>query len=117
MVLKLDVNSVRAATERSDLCYLIFLRHLIRSRTCMQSQIIFFSPIRPTFLHAFTSCSELPSNRSNMDPTNLHIKLARNYQIKVCRLYNSTMYSRVQRLNYGSGKYYTSRSSISREDS
>ena len=38
---------------RSNLCYLIYLRHLIK-------------PKRPFFLHACATCSELPSDISNM---------------------------------------------------
>ena len=49
----------------SNLCYLICLRHLIRSRA--DKNRIFFAPIRPIFLHACATCSELPSNISSME--------------------------------------------------
>ena len=59
----LDGNSEIGAQVRSNLYYLICLRRLNSSG---QSQIGFFSLKRPIFLHACTTCSELPSNISTM---------------------------------------------------
>ena len=60
MVLILDGNSEIGAHVWSNLCYLICLRHLIRSKTV--TNLIF-----PIFLHACATCSKLPSDISNMD--------------------------------------------------
>ena len=48
---------------RSNLCYLICYGHLIRSRA-VTNRISFQK--RPIFVHAFATCSELPSNQSTM---------------------------------------------------
>ena len=90
MVLILDGNSEIDAHGRSDLCYLICVRQLTRSRAVTnqqkslkyeqrnlyiinffnrdreQSQIRYFYPKRPIFLHACATCFELPSNISTM---------------------------------------------------
>ena len=52
-------------TQKSvrNLCYLICLRHLIRSRAVTTKK---FSLKRPIFLNACATCSELPSNISKM---------------------------------------------------
>ena len=60
MVLILDGYSEIGAQVRSDLGYLICLRHLFKSRTVTnlkESHI---------FLHTCAKCSELPSNISTM---------------------------------------------------
>ena len=57
MVLILDGNTKMGVSARSNLCYLICVRHLNRSREN-------FSPKRPVFLHACGTYSELPSNIS-----------------------------------------------------
>ena len=63
MVLKLDGKSeIGAHHVRSNLCYLICLRHLIRSRAVTD----LFSPKRSIFLHACATRSELPSNISSL---------------------------------------------------
>ena len=51
------------AHVRSNLCYLICLRHLLRSRAVMNR---IFSPKRPMFVHACATSSELPSNISTV---------------------------------------------------
>ena len=63
MVLIFDGNSEIGAFVRSDLCYMNCLRHLIRSRA-VTSRIFFFK--MPTFSHACSSCSTLPSIISTM---------------------------------------------------
>ena len=65
MVLTSCGNSEIGAHVKNNICCLIFLMHLIRSRAVTNR--IFFSPIRPIFLHACTKCSELPSYISTMD--------------------------------------------------
>ena len=52
MVLVLDCQSEIGALVRSDLAYLICLRHLLRSRTVANQ----------FFLYTCATCSELPSN-------------------------------------------------------
>ena len=64
MVLILDGKLETGAHVWSNICYLICLRHLIRSRE--HSQIGFFSAKTPIFLHACTTCSELSFNISTM---------------------------------------------------
>ena len=56
MVLILDGNSEIEAHVRSNSCYLIYLRHWIRSRA-VQKLIFFINE-----LHACAICSELPFN-------------------------------------------------------
>ena len=64
MVLILDGNSmVIDERVRSNLCYLICLRHLIRSREVTNP--IIFRKIR-IFHHTCAICSELPSNVRTM---------------------------------------------------
>ena len=58
-VLVFDGNSEVSAHVRSNFFYLNCLDR-------EQSQIVFFSLKRPTFLHACTTCSKLPSNISTM---------------------------------------------------
>ena len=53
----LDCKSDIGAHVKSNLCYLISLRHLIRSRTVRKS---FF------FLHSCTKCAEVPAYISTM---------------------------------------------------
>ena len=60
-------NSEIGAHARKNLFYLIGLRHLIRLRVV--SNRFFLSPKRPIFLHACTTCSELPYNISRMKLT------------------------------------------------
>ena len=60
MVVILDCISEKGAQERSNLYYLICLRHLIRSRAV--TNWLFFSPKRPICLHAWATYSILPSN-------------------------------------------------------
>ena len=62
MVLLLDGNSKIGAPVRSNLCYLICLRHLIRSVTV--ANLIVFLQIRHIFLHTCAACSELPCKAS-----------------------------------------------------
>ena len=64
MVLILDGNSEIGSHVRSNLCCLICLRHLIRSRTLTNR--IFFSQKITICFHACATCYELPSNISNM---------------------------------------------------
>ena len=64
MVFMLDVNSKIGAHIWSNLCYSIFVRHLITSNAVTNR---IFSPKRPIFLHACAACSELPSNISTMN--------------------------------------------------
>ena len=73
MVFIWDGNSEIGAHFRSILCYLICLRHLIWSRAVTNRG--FFSPKSPIFLHAWATCSNLPSNTSVMCNTNrvLHL--------------------------------------------
>ena len=63
MELILDGNPEVGAQVRNILCYLICLRHLIRSRAVTNW---IFSPKRPFYLHAFATYSELPSNICTM---------------------------------------------------
>ena len=63
VVLILDGNSEIGGQVRSNLCYLICLRHLIRSE---QSHIGFLFRKKDTDLHDCAACSELPSNISSM---------------------------------------------------
>ena len=60
MELILDGNSEIGAHVRSNLCYLIFLRHLLRSRT------VTIVSEKTTFLYAGATCFELPSNTRTM---------------------------------------------------
>jgi len=60
MVLILDGNSEMGAHVRSNLCYLISFRHLIRLREYVFIRKGFF------FVHTCTVCSEFPSNFSTM---------------------------------------------------
>ena len=60
MVLILDGNFELAAHVRSNLCYLICLRHLIRSKA-VKNRIVFLRKK----LHAY-ECTEVPSNISTM---------------------------------------------------
>ena len=64
---KLDGNLEIGAQVRSNLCDLIFLTHLIRSRADTNR---IFSPKRPIFLNACATCSELPTNISTMQNPN-----------------------------------------------
>ena len=57
MVLILDGNSEMGVHVRINICYLICLRHLIRSRA---TQIGLFPPKIPIFLDVWAACSELP---------------------------------------------------------
>ena len=59
MVLILDGTSEVGAPVRSNLCYFICLRHLIKSRA-VTNQIFFSS--KTFFLHACAKRSKLPSN-------------------------------------------------------
>ena len=59
MVLILDGNLETGAQIRSNVCYLICLRHLIRSRAVTNR--VYLTPKEPIFL-----CSELPSDISTM---------------------------------------------------
>ena len=58
MVYILDGNSAIGAHIRSNLCSLIGLRHLIRSRAVTNPT---FYPKTPIFLHTCASYSEIPS--------------------------------------------------------
>ena len=86
MVLILDGNSEIVAHVRSKHCYLICLRHLIRSRTVTNR--IVFSPKRRIFLHACATCSELPSTLSPMPYTR---------QAKVTKSHESLMWRQINR--------------------
>ena len=57
-------NSEVGAHMKSNLCYLICLRYLIRSRAVLNRLI--FSPKIPIFLHACVWCSELLSSIRSM---------------------------------------------------
>ena len=63
MVPLLDGNLEIGAYIRNNLSYLICSMHLIRSRVV--TNLIFFSPKRPVFLHACALNSELPSDINN----------------------------------------------------
>ena len=63
MVLILDGNSEKGLHFRSNFCYLICFRHMIRSRAI--KSLIFFQK-RLTFLHTCATCSKLPSEISTM---------------------------------------------------
>ena len=63
MLLILDGNSDIGAHVRSNLCYMIFVRHFIRSRAIINA--IFFY-LNHFFLHARAICSELPSDLRTM---------------------------------------------------
>ena len=65
MVLTLDGISDIGAHVRRNLCYLICLRLLIRSRVVTNR---FFSPKICIFLYARASFTDLPSNISSMGP-------------------------------------------------
>ena len=60
---KFDGTSKVGANVRCNLCYLICLRHLMRARVVTNQT---FSPNKPTFLHAFSTCSDLPYDISTM---------------------------------------------------
>ena len=60
MALMLDGNSVIGACVRSNLCYLICLRHLLWSRAVTNWFFIII------LLHTRATCSELQSNMSSM---------------------------------------------------
>ena len=62
-VLILDGNSARGGHVRSDVCYLICLRHLFRLGT--HTNMIFFQK-NSVFLYMCATRSELPSNISTM---------------------------------------------------
>ena len=68
MVLIWNGNCEIGAQVRGSICYLICLRHLIRSRTVTNP---FFYPKRPIFLHACAKSSEWPSYICTMVTTNL----------------------------------------------
>ena len=67
MVLILDCNSEIDAQVWSNLCCLICLRHLIRSR--LGTNRFFESEKSPIFLHACASCFGLPSTMYMYDYT------------------------------------------------
>ena len=64
MVLRLDGNSERGAHARSNLCHLIYSRHLIRSRAVTNR--IFFNLKRPIFIHLCATSSDR-YHKSTMD--------------------------------------------------
>ena len=64
MILILDGNLEIGAHARNNLCYLIFLTHLIRSQA-VKNRII-FAPKGSISLYACAKCSELPSNMNSM---------------------------------------------------
>ena len=68
MALIIHGSSELGAHVRSNLCYLICLGHLIKSRA-FKNRI--FSLKRPIFFHACATCSELPFNNSTMFLTDL----------------------------------------------
>ena len=68
MVLKLDGDSEIGAQVRINLCYLICLRHLIRSRAVTNR---IFSTKSLIFLHACATRSRLPSNTSAMGESDI----------------------------------------------
>ena len=74
MVLISDVNSEIGAHLRSNLCYLICLRDLIRSRAVSY------------FLHASPTCSELPSNMSTMPNLFIFIDLIGRLIMLLCSI-------------------------------
>ena len=63
----IDGKSEIGVQLRRNICYLVSLRHLIRSRAV--TNLILFSPLRPIFLHACATCSELPSDIGTMHQT------------------------------------------------
>ena len=65
MVLKLYGNSEIGVHVRSNLCYLIYLRHFIGSRTGTNR---IFPGKKTFFLHACATFFELASHVSTMDP-------------------------------------------------
>ena len=62
MVLIVDGNSEIDAHVGSNLCYLICLRHSIRSKAVTNRIFLF----EKTYFHACAACIELPSNISTM---------------------------------------------------
>ena len=66
MALILDGNAEIVVHARSNLCYLICLRHLIRSKAGT-NWIFSSSPNRPIFLHACATCSSLLSNKGTIE--------------------------------------------------
>ena len=64
IVLIQDGHSEIYEPVRSNLCYLICLRHWIRPDESDHKADVFFYPKRPIFLHACASFSGLPSNTS-----------------------------------------------------
>ena len=60
-MLILDGNLETVADVKSNLCYLICLRHLIGSSAVL-NRGFFFSEKKTIFLHACATCSEIPSN-------------------------------------------------------
>ena len=69
MALVVDGNSEIGAHIRCTLFYLISFMHLVGSKavTFMAVTDRFYSPNRPSFLHACATCSELPSNTMCMN--------------------------------------------------
>ena len=74
MVLILDASSEMGAHGRNNLCYLISLRHWIRSRKVTNP--IFFQK-RPIFFHACVSFSKLSSDINTMGFLLVFYKLMR----------------------------------------
>ena len=64
MVHGMVILSEKVANAESNICYLICLRHLIRSKTVTDR--IFSPRKKPNFLHACATYSKLPSNMSTM---------------------------------------------------
>ena len=69
MVLILDGNLDKGAHVSNNLCYLTWLRHLIRPRAVTNR--IFFCRKIPVFIHSCATCFELPSNLSTMGTSDL----------------------------------------------
>ena len=73
-----DGSSEIDAHIRSNLCYLIWLRHLMRSRAVTNR--FFFSPRIPFFLQMCATCSKIPSTMNTslftvFKDTSLHLCL------------------------------------------
>ena len=75
MVHILDGKSVVCAHGRSNLCYLISLRHSIRTKAVTNR--IFLAPKKPIYHNACATCSALPCDISTMMQTQtIHIHSA-----------------------------------------
>ena len=91
MVRIFDGNSEIGAHARSNLCYLICLSHLIRSRVTDHSVHVDFFLTKDLFSFIHAQHSELPSKMSTMDilflsePRQIFIRKRKNPITGICR--------------------------------